>query len=127
MPNMIQDSLEKLGDDELRAVIDRSNELLAERDRQRKEKALEQARAILAGAGLSLRDVATGKPAKNGNGKTIYREGTQYQHPTNKTLTWKGKGQKPNWLRVLESQGGKAVEMAPDAANDNSPPVRKSG
>ena len=39
---MTLDSLEKLADDELRAVIDRSNELLKERDGQRKEKALEQ-------------------------------------------------------------------------------------
>jgi hypothetical protein len=62
-----QDSLEKLADDELRAVIDRSNELLKERDGQRKEKALEQARAILSGVGLSLRDVATGKAHRSGN------------------------------------------------------------
>jgi hypothetical protein len=55
------DSLNDLGDDELRAVIDRSNELLADRDRQRKDKALEQARAILTGAGLSLKDVANGR------------------------------------------------------------------
>jgi hypothetical protein len=107
-----QDSLEKLADDELRAVIDRSNELLKERDGQRKEKALEQARAILGGVGLSLRDVATGKTHRSGNGKSVvYHGGRQYQHPTNKALTWNAKGQKPNWLRELEAQGGKAIEL----------------
>jgi hypothetical protein len=107
-----QDSLEKLADDELRAVIDRSNELLKERDGQRKEKALEQARAILSGVGLSLRDVATGKAHRSGNGKSVvYHGGRQYQHPTNKALTWNAKGQKPNWLRELEAQGGKAIEL----------------
>jgi len=111
MANMTLDSLEKLGDDELQAVIDRSNELLKERDRQRKDKALEQARAILTGAGLSLRDVAAGK--KNSNGKPVpYHGGRQYQHPTNKALVWNAKGQKPNWLRELEAQGGKALEVS---------------
>jgi hypothetical protein len=106
------DSLNDLKDDELQAVIGRSNELLSERDRQRKEKAVEEARAILAGAGLNLRDVAAGKP-KNGNGKgPVYHGGKQYQHPANKTLLWTAKGQKPNWLRELEAQGGKAVELS---------------
>ncbi len=111
MASTILDSLEKSGDDELKSVIDRANALLAERDRQRKEKALEQARAILSGAGLSLKDIASGKP-KNGGKGPVYHAGQQYQHPGNKALTWNGKGQKPNWLRELETQGGKAVEAA---------------
>ena len=108
---MKQETLETLSDGELQGVIARCNELLKQRDRQRKDKALEEARAILAGAGLSLRDVAIGKP-KNGNGKgPVYHAGKQYQHPSNKALTWNAKGQKPNWLRELEAQGGKAIEL----------------
>jgi hypothetical protein len=34
-----------------------------------------------------------------------------YQHPAKKELTWNAKGQKPNWLRELEAQGGKPVEV----------------
>jgi hypothetical protein len=112
MANTIQDSLEKCGDDELRAVAARCEELLAERDRQRKDKALEQARAILAGAGLSLKDVAAGKPQKNGGKGPVYHGGHTYQHPSDKTKTWNAKGQKPTWLRELEASGGKAVEVA---------------
>jgi DNA-binding protein H-NS len=105
------DSLNDLADNELRAVIDRSNELLQERDRQRKEKALGEARALLESVGLSLKDVAAGKAQKNGNGKgPVYHSGHQYQHPTNKTLTWNAKGKKPNWLVELEAAGGKALE-----------------
>ena len=110
--NTIQDSLEKCGDDELRAVAARCEELLAQHDRQRKDKALEQARVILAGAGLNLRDVASGKPHKNGSKGPTYHAGHQYQHPTNKALTWNAKGQKPTWLRELEASGGKALEVA---------------
>ena len=119
------DTLETLNDEELQAVIARSDELLKERDRQRKNEAVEKARAILAVAGLSLKDVAAGKTAKNRNGKgPVYHAGKQYQHPTNKALNWNAKGQKPHWLRELEASGGKAVE-AP--ANDNLPqPVKKT-
>ena len=107
------DTLDTLNDAELQAVIERSKQLLDERDRQRKEKALEEARALLASVGLSLKDVATGRPQKSGGGKgVVYHAGRQYQHPTNKALTWNAKGQKPNWLRELEAQGGKAVEVA---------------
>src|SRR5580704_2003756 len=75
------DTLESLKDDELRSVIDRSNELLEQRDRQRKEKALGEARALLESVGLSLKDVAAGKAQKNGNGKgAVYHAGHQYQH-----------------------------------------------
>ena len=106
------ETLTDLKDDELQAVIARSNELLGERDRQRKDKALEEARAILAGAGLNLKDVAAGKTPKGTNGKTpIYHAGKTYHHPTNKSLSWNAKGQKPSWLRDLETQGAKAIEL----------------
>jgi len=106
------DSLESLKDEELQAVIGRSNELLQERDRQRKDKALGEARALLEPVGLSLKDVASTKPQKNGGSKSAaYHAGRQYQHPVNKALTWNAKGQKPNWLRELEAGGGKAVEL----------------
>jgi len=110
--NLKLDTLEGSGDDELLAVKTRCEELLAQHDRERKDKALEQARAILAGAGLNLKDVASGKPQKNGNGKgPTYHGGRQYQHPTNKALIWNAKGQKPTWLRELEATGGKAIEL----------------
>jgi hypothetical protein len=52
-----QDSLEKLADDELRAVIARAETLLTQHDTERKEKALNEARATLAAVGLSLKDL----------------------------------------------------------------------
>ena len=111
MPNLTLDSLEKLPDDDLQAVIEHSKELLKQRDDDRKAKAIEEARGILTRAGLSLKDVAA-KPHKNGNGKgPTYHAGHQYQHPSDKTKVWNAKGQKPTWLRELEASGGKAVEV----------------
>jgi DNA-binding protein H-NS len=117
------DTLDALQDTELQAVIARCNELLKQRDKQRKDEALEQARVTLAAVGLSLKDL-------NGRTKSkpsvVYHGGKQYQHPSNKALIWKGKGQKPGWLRELEAEGRRPVEIEP--ANDNIPPsLKKTG
>lgn len=118
------DTLEGLEDADLRAVIARAQELLEQHDRERKAKALSDARALLESVGLSLKDVAAGK-AKAVKAPA-YKGGHIYEHPGNKTLTWNAKGQKPNWLRELEASGGKAVEIEP--ANDNAPlPLKKTG
>ena len=106
----VLDSLVELEDDALSSIETRCRELKASHDKQRKEQALEQARAILTKVGLSLKDVA--KPQKNGNKGPVYHAGRQYQHPVNKNLTWNARGQKPTWLRELEAQGGKAVELS---------------
>ncbi len=119
---MKTDMLETLNDDELRVVITKAQELLKSHDRERKEHALEQARTLLSAVGLSLKDVA-GKGAKR---SASYRGGHHYQHPARPDLVWNAKGQKPNWLRELERDGGKAIER-PEPANDNgAAPVRKT-
>jgi DNA-binding protein H-NS len=104
------DMLQKLDDAALQAVIAQAEGLLKQRDEERKAKALEQARAILEEAGLKLKDVATGKPHKNGKGQ-VYHGGHRYQHPDDESLTWGGKGKKPRWLLILESAGRRAVEL----------------
>jgi hypothetical protein len=104
--NMMPGTLEKLGDVELRAAIERATEILKQRDDERKAKALSDAKGILAAAGLSLKDL-NGKKAKG----VVYAGGHTYQHPTNKELIWKAIGKKPKWLRALETEGGKPVEV----------------
>jgi DNA-binding protein H-NS len=137
--------LDALNDDELRAAIAHANELLKAHDEERKAKALADARAlkakaltdaraVLASVGLSLKDMSA-KKARSGKAPA-YHIGRQYQHPTNKNLRWNGKGKKPAWLAAIEAEGGMAVEVAPEATNDNAPkptsantapPVRKIG
>jgi DNA-binding protein H-NS len=105
------DMLDALGDDDLRSVSARCEVLLKEHDTQRKEKAINDARALLQAVGLNLKDVARKAPAAKAKGP-VYRAGHTYQHPTNKALTWPGKGKRPTWLTTLEADGGKAVELA---------------
>jgi DNA-binding protein H-NS len=120
------DLLNELPDEELQSVISRCNELLQQRDRERKNKALEDARATLAAVGLSLKDL-NGKARKLAKSPS-YHAGHHYQHPTNKALTWNAKGKKPYWLGELEAQGIKPVGLPPEAANDIIPsPVKKTG
>ena len=105
-------TLNALQDGELQTLIEQAQGILKQRDDDRKAKALEQARTLLASVGLSLKDVASGRGQKaNGKG-AVYHAGTQYQHPTNKTLMYNGKGKKPGWLTALEAEGGKAVEVS---------------
>jgi hypothetical protein len=118
---MTQETLLTLSDDELRAVIAQSEELLKQRDRERKEHALAEARTLLSSVGLSLKSVA-GKAARRA---AIYRGGRLYRHPTKPELIWNAKGQKPNWLRELEKHGGRAEET-PEMASNNAA-AKKTG
>lgn len=117
---MTPEALNKLSDDELRAVINNSQALLTERDQERKDNATAQAKALLESVGLSFKAVA-GKPSRR---PVSYKAGCLYRHPSKPELTWNAKGQKPNWLRELEKTGGKAVEME---SGKETAPTKKAG
>jgi DNA-binding protein H-NS len=104
--------LDGLTDDELRAAIARAQDLLKDRDRQRKDVALADAAAILAKAGLGLKDLARRSPRTRTKAQPAYKGGRQYQHPVNKALVWNAKGKKPQWLAALEAEGKSPVEVA---------------
>jgi hypothetical protein len=73
---MTLDSLETLNDEQLQSVIARAGELLKQHDRERKEKALFDARTILESVGLSMKNIAkahggrAGKKSAAVKGKT---------------------------------------------------------
>jgi hypothetical protein len=103
------DMLDAFSDEDVREVRTLAEKVLKRRDDERKEKAMEQARATLAAVGLTFKDL-TGIKAKAPKGPS-YRGGLVYQHPNNKALVWHAKGQKPKWLRELEGEGGAAREV----------------
>jgi hypothetical protein len=114
------DMLEGFNDDEIREIKLLADAVLKRRDDARKAEAIEEARERLAQAGLTFADVARVK-TRAAKGPS-YKGGHTYQHPANRGLMWNAKGQKPKWLRELESSGGTAVELA---ANDNAIPAVK--
>lgn len=103
------DMLDAFSDEELGEVKVLADKLLKHRDEDRKAKALEEARATLAAAGLTFKDLSRAriKPAK----WPSYKGGHMYQHPANKSLVWNAKGQKPKWLRELEAEGRQALKV----------------
>jgi hypothetical protein len=105
------DMLDGFNDEDLREVKALADKLLKNRDDERKERALEAARATLAAVGLTLKDL--GKAKTKAVKGPQYKAGELYQHPTNKALTWRAKGQKPGWLRDLEEKRQKAVVTIP--------------
>jgi hypothetical protein len=108
------ETLDTLNDDDLRSVIERAQHLLEKHDKERKEKAVIDARTILEAAGLTLKDVAAKGGHTRSSKSPVYRGGHRYQHPTKKELVWMAKGQKPGWLRLLEKEGSRAVELPGD-------------
>jgi hypothetical protein len=104
------DMLDAFNDDDIREVRALCDKVLKSRDDDRKAKAMEQARATLAAVGLTFKDLV-GAKARAAKGPQ-YKGGHVYQHPTEKTLIWKAKGQKPGWLRDLELNGMAALEVA---------------
>jgi DNA-binding protein H-NS len=116
------ETLDALADDELRAVITRAETLLKQHDTERKDKALSDARSLLASVGLSLKDVARrGPPAR---AKPAYHAGRTYQHPADKSLTWVGTGKKPAWLVALEARGQKPIELGGEGASKKERKVK---
>jgi hypothetical protein len=110
---MINSSLlDACSDEELKEVSVLVEKILKHRDDERKSEAIERARALLASAGLKLEDLVKAK--KKPNGAVSYKGGHTYQHPTDKSLVWHAKGQKPKWLRELEADGDKAIELGPE-------------
>ena len=106
---MIFETLESLTYDQLKAVVARSYDLLTTRDRQRKDKAIEDARALLASAGLTLRDLGkkVSKPATGFKPKA----GHTYQHPDNPALTCLGTGNKPKWWHDALKAGKEPIDL----------------
>ena len=90
------DMLENFNDDEIKEIKVLADAVLKRRDDARKAEAIEDARKRLAQAGLTFSDVARVK-IKAAKGPS-YKGGHTYQHPTDKTLVWMAKGQKPKWI-----------------------------
>ena len=107
------ETLDTLKDEELTGIIGYAQILLKTRQEKREEDALETAATAMRAAGLTVNMKQLRAMAKKAasNGKP-YKAGTQYQHPEKKELTWNGKGQKPNWIRELETAGKRPLEAA---------------
>ena len=104
-------ALESLDHAGLQEVMRRAGELLKERERGRQREALEQARAILAGAGLTAQDLMSngGRPAGPGKAKKAApggKAGARYANPADPSQIYApGRGRAPRWYGELKAKG----------------------
>jgi hypothetical protein len=120
------ETLKALPDEELRAITEQIDMLLKERDRERKEQALEKARAILSQAGLNLHDVAKARAVK-----PALKAGARYVNPDEVTQSYiVGNGRPPGWFERLRAKGRLPVPVQLQPANDNQKdagPIKRAG
>lgn len=106
--HMTADDLEKLDDQALEGFIEQAQALLKTRKAQRKQDAIEAARARLAEVGLSFRDVASA-PAKSARKRErgpSLQAGQRYVNPADPKQVWmSGRGRRPAWVKALEKKG----------------------
>ena len=115
---MTLETLNTFPDDDLRAIIAHAGSLLKQRDRERKENALEQAKAILSQAGLSLKELSKTKPRR---AHESLRAGMRFFNSENPHQAYEvGKGRPPGWFT-----NGKGKPMPANDA-ERLEPVKKA-
>lgn len=106
---MTTPDLQQFSIDDLTRFIDDAKQVLDVRLRERKARAMTQARAILEEAGVSPRELARTKADKKPG--FVVRQGTTYVNPDNPSESWTaGKGRRPKWLSALAMNGVSALD-----------------
>jgi len=91
----------------LRIEIDKQ---IAARKRQEKMQVIDQIKALAASKGYSLDELVAEKfPSASAGTGPARKVAPKYAHPSNKALTWTGRGKQPRWVREL-IEGGKSLE-----------------
>jgi DNA-binding protein H-NS len=103
-----KDNLEKLSSKELDELILKAQAVKATaRDRKRSELRT-QIDAMLQDEGFTIGDLYGQRGGRAKGQVSVAR----YAHPDNPSLTWTGRGRKPNWLIEAISNGATMEELA---------------
>ncbi len=85
----------------------RANEVLA---------VIQKVREVIAKSGFSEKEILAGMKGKIQSiaieGASPARLAAKYQHPSDKSLTWSGKGHRPQWVKAhLAKKGAKLDDL----------------
>lgn len=86
------------------------DELIAGEVKEQRAGAIQQAKALMADFGITVADLADGKPGRNAKAAADGHRSTvaaKYRDPVT-GATWSGRGLKPRWLSAALA-GGKAL------------------
>ncbi len=97
------DELIKIPLKDLLAFQDLLSKAIEERRDSEKTELLEKLNTLASESGYSLNDLIGSKPKKKVQMK--------YRHPDDSSLTWVGKGRKPNWVISLLESGKTLKEL----------------
>lgn len=76
-------------------------------NRSAKIQAIEEVKKIAAERGLRLEDILTelGMSSKTKGKRELGPAPIRFRHPKDATLTWSGRGKRPNWMRDAMEKG----------------------
>ena len=103
------DQLQDMTDEQLSGLIEDAQAEQQRRQKAKRQKALDEAKAILSAAGLSLRDALAGSGGsgkKKAAGKPALKQGQRYVNPANSSQVYTtGRGRPPKWFSDLQARG----------------------
>ncbi len=98
--------LEKMSVKDLMDLKARVENLIQQRKQEQKLALRDEMRTMAAEAGFSVEELFGGKAKKAG------AAAPKYMHPDDPTLTWSGRGRKPNWLVDALKDGAEMEDFA---------------
>ena len=103
--------LKSMSRKELTALRGRIDTALKRMEKADKKKALEAARQAAAKHGFSLSDL-TGGPVGKKRGPKPKASAPKYRHPDDASVTWTGKGRRPDWIKAGLAAGKSLEDFA---------------
>lgn len=91
------------------------NQILSELEkRSEKQKAIQEVKKLASSKGIDLKDLVDEISAKSKtkNGRIRAAVPVKFRHPENTTLTWTGRGKRPNWFREALNEGLSETDLA---------------
>src|SRR5262245_24965366 len=105
---MASERLQAMTDEQLQEWVEEAQDEQERRKKAKRQKAIDDAKALLAAAGLSLKDALSSGTGK-GKGKKAgqpLKQGQRYVNPANPSEVYTvGRGRRPKWFADLEAKG----------------------
>jgi DNA-binding protein H-NS len=99
--------LSRLTIPELQALAQEIETEIVTRRESERQRVLDQMRELAGSIGLSLEEML-GSPER-GDRVAKAKVAAKYRHPDDPSLTWSGRGKRPNWVKEWTTSG-KAIE-----------------
>jgi DNA-binding protein H-NS len=105
--------LSKLSLPELETLAQDVQAEITNRREAEKQRVLEQMRELAASIGMTPEELLRAQRAQLGGGRAgMPGVAVKYRHPENPSLTWSGRGKRPQWLTDALAEGKSLEDLA---------------